>query len=108
MSPQTEIVYHKTGTRIDRIEGLTSDGAGHRQQVWFTREQIRRPLQDVDSLLLGQPPLRMEMTPYEIEVWYRGPIAIVGEKLFVLGSVGGWMGYVLCLAFREFRFIFLE
>jgi hypothetical protein len=59
-------------------------------------------------LLLGQPPLREEMFPDEIEVWYRGPIAIVGEKLLVLGSVGGWMGYVFYLAIRVFRFVVLE
>lgn len=50
----------------------------------------------------------MEMGPYKIEVWYRGPIAIVGEELLVLGFVGGWMGYVLCLAISVLGCVFLE
>ena len=95
MSPQTGVAYRKTTAGTDKTMRLTSYGTGYRQHVWLTREQIRRPLQDVDGLLLSQLPLRKEMPPYEIEVWYPGPIAIVGEKLVVLGFVGCWMGYVL-------------
>ena len=105
MSPQTEVVYRKTVARADRRGRLTSYGTGYRQQVGLTREQIRRPLQDVDGLLLGQPSLRKEMFPHVIEVWYPMPVAIIGEKLLVLGSVGGWMWYILDSAFRVVEFV---
>jgi len=108
MSPQTEVVYCKTLMYTDRIGRLTSYGTGHRQHIGLTREQIRRPLQDVDDLLLGQPPLCKEVFPYEIEVWYWGAIAVLGKKLSVLGSVGGRMGYVLNLAFRVIGLFLLE
>lgn len=102
MSPQTKVVYRKRAEGIGRAEPLTGYGTGHRQQVWLTREQICRPLQDIDRLLFGQPPLREEMAAYEIEVWYRGPVAIVEEKLVVRGLVCGWMGDIFTLAFRVF------
>ena len=108
MSPQTEVTHRKTVARTDGIEILTSYRTGHGQHVRLTREQIRRPLQDVDGLLLGQPPLRKEVFPYEIKVWYRGPIAIVSEEFFVLGFVGGWMGHVLYLTFRVILCVGLE
>jgi hypothetical protein len=108
MSPQTKVAYRKTVARADGIERLTSYGTRHRQHIGLTREQIRRPSQDVDGLLLGQPPLGKEMFPNEIEVWYWGPVAIVGEKLIVLGFIGGWMGYVLNGAFRVIGFALLE
>ena len=108
MSPQTEMVCCKTVTRGDRMGRLTSYRTGHRQEIGLTREQIRRPLQDVDGLLLGQLPLGKEVFPYEIEVRYRGLIAVVGEKLIIRGSVGGWMGYILNLAFRVIGCVLLE
>ena len=108
MSPQTNGMHRKTVWGIDNRKCLTGYGTGDGQKVLLTREQIRRPLQNVDSLLLGQPPLSEEMDPYEIEVWYRGPGAIVGEELAVGGFVCGWMGDILTLAFRVCWLIVLE
>ena len=108
MSPQTEVAHRKTVGDVDRTGSLTSYGARHSQQVRLTREQIRRPLQNIDGLLLGQLPLGKKMAPYEIEVWYRGAVAIVEEKLVVRGFVCGWMGDILTLAFRVCWLIVLE